>query len=275
MELKGCRYSRQSTRKVYKLIIDQQFMNEIRPMTGISMLRIGNRFDGGYLIPKQALYLCDQLISLGYGYDSSFEREFLKLNLNKQVILYDLDIDLVSSLSKLVNDVRLMKNGYRPFHYKRLFDYCRVLLTPRIKYNIGRIGHLNSPDCINLVDIFKGESMSNVILKMDIEGSEYESLELDLNVLNRCQCLIIEFHNINQRIEQFITTLKKILDEFTLVNTHINNNGPVVAGIPTVIELCFIRSSTIATEVLSPAHMIPHQDDLPCNPKIEEFIYRY
>ena len=58
-------------------------MDEVRPMVGVLMLRLGRNFDGGYVVPQLALSECDVLISLGYGYDSSFEREFLKLNRKK------------------------------------------------------------------------------------------------------------------------------------------------------------------------------------------------
>jgi len=257
------------------LRINQQFMKEIRPMSGILMVRLGDGFDGGYVLPKSAINICDSLISLGYGYESSFERHFLKLNKNKSVALYDLDINLISSVGKLFEDFKLMVRNYRPVHYKRLFDLLWVLLNPRIEYRNGRIGHINDADCLNLIDVFKSDAGQKVILKMDIEGSEYESLSLDLNILDKCQLLIVEFHDIESRIEEFLAIIKRIRKKFTLVNTHINNNGPVIKGIPSVIELCFMRSSMLTEEILTPAKSIPHSDDRPCNPSKAEFVYRY
>ena len=70
-------------RRVGDLELSKEFMNEIRPLVGIQLLRLGRNFDGGYVSPELALRECDSLISLGYGYDSSFERAFLKLNKKK------------------------------------------------------------------------------------------------------------------------------------------------------------------------------------------------
>ena len=90
-------------------------------MSGISLVRLGKGFDGGYLIPEKVLNICDTLISLGYGYDCSFEREFLKLSANNNVIIYDIDITLFSGLRKLIKDFKLMIRLDRPYHYRNFF----------------------------------------------------------------------------------------------------------------------------------------------------------
>ncbi len=112
-------------------------------------------------------------------------------------------------------------------------------------------------------------------MKIDIEGSEYESLDLDLNYLEQIQCLIIEFHDIDSRLNEFLNITKDIKNKFTLINSHINNFAPIVRGVPQVIELCFIRSSLIAKDSLKRADSIPNPIDLPCNPSKPEITYQY
>jgi len=253
-------------------------MDEIRPMVGVLMLRLGRNFDGGYVVPQLALSECDVLISLGYGYDSSFEREFLKLNRKKSVDLYDSNINIQSSVERLFLDLRSVifrGRGFPVFRSKQLLEYLVVLFNQRINYKVGKIGHINDSKCLNLVDTLKASAYKKIILKMDIEGSEYESLDLDLHYLERFQCLIIEFHDIESRIDEFLTITKNIKRDFILINTHINNFAPIVKGVPEVIELCFIRSSLIAKENLKRAESIPHPNDLPCDPSKPEIVYRY
>jgi hypothetical protein len=253
-------------------------MDEVRPMVGVSMLRLGRNYDGGYVVPKLALIECDALISLGYGYDSSFEREFLKFDRKKSVALYDLNINLKSSIKRLFLDlfsVIFQGRGFPVFRGKQLLEYLLVLFNQRINYKIGKIGHVNDSKCLNLVDTSKAIAGKNIILKMDIEGSEYESLDLDLHYLGRFQCLIIEFHDIASRSDEFLSITNSIKKEFTLMNTHINNFAPIVKGIPQVVELCFIRSSLIAKDSLKWADSIPNPIDLPCNPSKPEIIYQY
>ena len=132
------------------------------------------------------------------------------------------------------------------------------MFNQRINYKVGKIGHINDSKCLNLIDTLKASAYKKIILKMDIEGSEYESLDLDLHYLRRFQCLIIEFHDIESRIDEFLTITNNIKKDFTLINTHINNFAPIVNGIPQVIELCFIRSSLIANDSLKRAESIPH-----------------
>ena len=253
-------------------------MDEVRPMVGVSMLRLGRNFDGGYVVPKLALIECDALISLGYGYDSSFEREFLKLNRKKSVNLYDSNINLQSSIKRLFLDlfsVIFRGRGFPVFRSKQLLEYLFVVFNQRINYKVGKIGHINDSKCLNLIDTLKASAYKKIILKMDIEGSEYESLDLDLHYLGRFQCLIIEFHDIESRIDEFLTITNNIKKDFTLINTHINNFAPIVNGIPQVIELCFIRNSLIANDSLKRAESIPHPNDLPCDPSKPEITYQY
>ncbi len=267
-----------ASRRVGDLELLKEFMSEIRPFTGIPMLRLGRNFDGGYVLPELALRECNSLISLGYGYDSSFEREFLKLNKKNSVDLYDSTINLKRTIQRLFLDLGslvLRGRGFPVFRSKQLLEYLLILFNPRINYTIAQIGHINYPESLSLIDTLKANDFNKIILKIDIEGSEYESLDLDLNYLERIQCLIIEFHDIESRRNEFLNIIKDIKNNFTLINTHINNFAPIVRGIPQVVELCFIRSSLIAKDSLKWADSIPNPIDLPCNPSKPEITYQY
>ena len=60
----------------------------------------------------------------------------------------------------------------------------------------------------------------NILLKIDIEGDEYDIFNFILKYQNNINCLVIELHNIDKHsneIENFISNFN--LD---LVHTHVN-----------------------------------------------------
>ena len=53
---------------------------KIRPFFFGNLIRVGNRFDGGYVVPEQALKSCKFLLSLGINDDISFDLHFSQAN---------------------------------------------------------------------------------------------------------------------------------------------------------------------------------------------------
>ena len=190
-------------------------MDEIRPMVGVLMLRLGRNFDGGYVVPQLALKECDVLISLGYGYDSSFEREFLKLNRKKSVDLYDSNINIQSSVERLFLDLRSVifrGRGFPVFRSKQLLEYLVVLFNQRINCKVGKIGHINDSKCLNLVDTLKASAYKKIILKMDIEGAEMDALLGSIKMLSERSIDMILLEVEPYRLEAFKHTGLEIYD---------------------------------------------------------------
>jgi len=50
----------------------------IRPLFFSNLIRVGNRFDGGYVVPEEALNSCKFLLSLGINDDISFDLQFIQ-----------------------------------------------------------------------------------------------------------------------------------------------------------------------------------------------------
>jgi len=258
--------------------LSEQFMNVIRPMSGLPMSRLGRNFDGGYVLPIVALNTCDSLVSLGYGYDNSFEIDFLSLSVKNRVFLYDSSINLTEILRQLFKTFLLFAKGRKSNlipYVKRLIKYLLLRLNPRIKYTIAFIGSTNGTKFLSFSNLLKANSNSNVILKMDIEGSEYECFESPIELANNVKCMVIEFHNLDTRESEFLRIINEIKANFTLVNTHINNFGPIINQLPTVIELCFIQSSLVPDQQLYSAPKIPSVYDFPNNMYKDEITYEY
>ena len=189
--------------------------------------RIGTDFDNGYIIGELDIKY-DCYISAGISEDDSFTVEFL----NK----YNIDISNCYAFDGTIN--------YFPNNITNL--------TQCINKNIGPI---NNEKTTNLCELI--QSHTNIFLKMDIEGCEWEWLKIiDENYMNNISQFVIEFHGItnqswhnnftfdkfNTTIEEKINILKKINKTHYLIHAHGNNSDKIsYNGIPNVIELTYIN----------------------------------
>lgn len=188
---------------------------------GLSKKRIGNKnpekkeYDGGYIVTDYELKHCTSLYTYGVGEDISADKEFFKLT-SKPCYLYDHTID--GSISYGLNPL---------FTYK--------------KEGLGF-----SPNCNDFLEHYKeNKTEGEVILKIDVEGSEYNYLlNVDLEELEKkVVSLLIEFHDLQnpQVFEAFKQVMNKLDKYFVLHHIHANNYGTLSNNIPTVPELSFIN----------------------------------
>jgi hypothetical protein len=99
---------------------------------------------------------------------------------------------------------------------------------------------------------------NRLILKMDVEGAEFDALiQTPDAVLARFEQIVLEVHWLNHLpnenyLAAFVTMFRKINRIFTLFHVHANNfDGPdvfhVVGGhpVPCLLELSYVRTSTV------------------------------
>ena len=67
--------------------VDKIF-NFLRPIEFKKMIRLGNKFDGGYVVPETLTKETDGLISFGYGYDPAFEYDYINFTKKKSSYLW-------------------------------------------------------------------------------------------------------------------------------------------------------------------------------------------
>jgi hypothetical protein len=226
-----------------ELVEIAQVLGSFRPFdTGYDLIRAGNNGDGGYLIPND-LDESDLLFSPGSDRLADFENYLAKNYGIKSVIIDTQD-------KKPLN------------------------LEPGVTFDSGWIQAWTDPKGTSLDDWINAHSSttSNLILQMDIEGSEYSVLQsLPTATLARFKILIIEFHFLEQ-IKDFHSrelllrpTIEKLRDLFDVVHTHANNCcGQVEFGamkFPRVIEVTFHRKDR---RLMNPvAKNTPHKLDFP------------
>ena len=92
-------------------MLDKSF-NYLIPFDEKDLIRLGNNYDGGYIISKKSLEKDNFLLSFGMSSDWSFEEDFIKENKLNKIHIYDHTVDLNFFL------IRLYKSFKRIFYFK-------------------------------------------------------------------------------------------------------------------------------------------------------------
>jgi hypothetical protein len=183
-------------------------------------IRCGSNCDGGYVLAELDDCKYDCYISAGISNEESFSRDFI----NK----YDM-----TEYNSFGFDGTI--NGY-PYNY-----------TKKISFIKKNINHFNDDCNSNLSYLIN--KYSNIFLKMDIEGGEYPwLLNMDENQLTKFKQIVIEFHGITNNdwgclLIDKIKCLEKLSKTHYIVHAHGNNHGPVISGMPHVIELTYVNKN--------------------------------
>ena len=132
-------------------------------------MRLGQDYDGGYIVNREDIDKSDILISMGVKDDWSFEMDFSKIN--------DCELVCLDKESQVSSD-DVFYTGHRQMIYKN-------------------IGLEESPDTISF-DILL---ISNkIFLKMDVEGEEYKFLDLLIQNSHKFSSICMEFHVLMKKI---------------------------------------------------------------------------
>ena len=75
----------------------------LKPKKKFNLIRLGNKFDGGYLVDKNSILSSKNLLSFGINDDWSFEKDFLKY---QNIPLYAFDY----SIGKYVFFIRFLES---------------------------------------------------------------------------------------------------------------------------------------------------------------------
>ena len=226
-----------------------ELIRKFWPMeTGIELVRVGSEFDGGYLIPNDFEGI-GGLFSPGVAEDASFERHFADLGI--ECFLADGSVSNAPISHEKINFIGKylgLKN-----------DAMNTSLEAWIEEN---------------------SDSSELILQMDIEGSEFEVLlSTSTETLKRFRIIVVEFHGIDRIITEdgFLvlnTLLSKLENDFVVSHCHPNNNCGIVfwenLKIPRVVEVTFIRRDRVRT--INYATEFPHALDRPNIQELPEII---
>ena len=220
------------------------------------LIRVGGSSDGAYLLPDD-LNGIEACFSPGTSNIKTFEDELAKTFKIKS---------FMADGSVKFESLDLIE-GYEFFQEKWLSEFNdrnSMTLSSWIKNS-----HL--------------EDSKNLILQMDIEGSEYNSLiQTSESCLKKFRIIVIEFHNldnlINERFlnQRFVPVMRRILQNFDCVHAHPNNSSPLSQmykfKVPKTLELTFYRKDCNTGEKKK---IIPHEKDIQNDPNKEQIVLGY
>jgi hypothetical protein len=116
-----------------------------------------------------------------------------------------------------------------------------------------------------------GDAGKRLIMKMDVEGSEWSSfLAIPESALSQIDQLSVEFHEVDRA--EFVEVVKKLKRVFHVANIHYNNwvCDPGAAPFPALaFEVLFVNRN-IATAVPDRLPELPNPLDAPNNQKIAD-----
>jgi hypothetical protein len=201
------------------------------------LIRMGPSGDGGYLVPDDMENI-EACFSPGVGQLSGFEKQCADLGM--KIYMADGSVD-------------------HPGETDNRFFFIKKFIGPETK-----------EDFITMDDWVAssvGDSQSDLLLQMDIEVHEYDSiLGMSDELLNRFRVIIIEFHALYhfwdpEFLERANKTFSKLLRQHSCVHIHPNNICGIFSygglDIPRAAEFTFLRndrfsSSQFATEFSNP-----------------------
>ncbi len=205
---------------------------------GIDLVRLGPDGDGGYLVPDDFDGI-DSCFSPGVSKQSGFEKDCSIRGM--RVFLADGSVE-----GPPVKD----KN----FFFMKKF-----------------IGATNSEQFMTLDDwvSLHCPGKSDLMLQMDVEGFEYETIiNSSTALLARFRIIVLECHNLDliwsRPLFRFIScAVEKLLQGHLCVHAHPNNALPAFTmkqiTIPNMVEFTFLRRDRITQA--SPAIIFPHPLD--------------
>lgn len=208
-----------------------------------NLLRVGPKKDGGYIIDKRVINKSKTVITCGLNDDWEFEKHYLKINPEGNVIAYDHTVNKKFWKKRFKKDflalILLKKiNIYKILDVFKYIDY-KFFFKKNIHVTKKVVLIKKSKNEISIKEIL--DKKRNIILKIDIEGDEYKILNFINKEHSKINLLIIEFHNISKNISK----IKKFLSnsKFKIIHLHGNNYGGTDRfNNPNVIEVTFLNS---------------------------------
>jgi len=262
--------------------LDKKY-NVLMPIKNQNLKRLGRNLDGGYVVDINIIENCKTLITLGLGNDWSFEKDYLKINSDAKVHIYDHTVSTRPYLKEILKHSRRLitfRSNIKALidRTKYLLDFLKIIHSNKINFYKEKITSVTNGDNFsNISKIFKRLSVKEkVILKIDIEGGEFEILDEIINYADRIEMLIFEFHNLDKNELIFLELIKKLLKYFNIVHLHGNNHcGRTTGGLPIALEMTMINKKNQINKIEYIKTFPREHLDFANNPYKEDMVFYF
>ena len=238
-------------------------LNYLAPIQLKSLIRVGNKRDGGYVLEKHSLKKINFLLSFGLANNFTFEKNFLKLNSESEILIYDHTVnkkkfflDFIKSIKRMIYFKSNITNIKKK--YSELIDYINLIKNPKINHYQIKVSNKNTKLQNNLDKIFYKIKSKKILLSIDIEGDEYKILKSINKYHQSIHLLVVEFHQLNKNRVNFEKIIKLLKKKFDIIHIHGNNYTSVCDdGLPVTLEITF------RNKVLYPVKIIRYVKKFP------------
>ena len=224
----------------------QALFDAIRPvkLANCEFERVGDAGDGGYVICKNLVSRAESLYSYGISGTDNWGC-VLSARLQKPVHQYD-----------CFNLTRPPCEGARPVFHEECVGPARETIEGR------------PYDTVEAQLSRNGDAGKRVVMKMDVEGSEWASfLAMPEPVMQQIDQLSVEFHGVDKNDHDYVAAINRLRKVFHVVNVHYNNWAcePAVKPLPAnVFEVLFVNKNLGIVEKGGTA-VVPNPLDAPNN----------
>ena len=198
----------------------KELLEELKPYAiPYAMRRFGNpRRDGGYGLIRKFVEECDCVYSYGLGEvaeQNIFDHQLAKLG--KKVYLFD-------------------DKAEKPFIEHENIIYEKAFI--------------DSSNAYEIILKNKHEKYKNILLQIDIEGSEYELFNnVDKRYFDHISHICIEFHDLTDPSEDKLETIKYLNKHYYIYHIHANNHDTKFDSefgiLPNILEICYIKKDLL------------------------------
>ena len=253
----------------------------LKPNKEYDLIRLGQDNDGGYLVERGSISKSEALITLGLGYDWSFEKDFSE-KFKKPIYCYDHTVNysgikklcrkfIASYFFRIFKPKHVFKKNFFTNLYKSIFLYrdYKNFFSNKAQHIEKRIG--SGDGGIMLNEIFNTKKdICPLFLKIDIEGSEYRIFDEIIENQENLTGIAIELHYVDLHLDKIKNFIENL--DMDLVHIHPQNTAFVTKDfIPTQLELTFAKHPKIISEDVK----IPHHLDQPANPSFPEIQLKF
>lgn len=238
---------------IFDQLIEELKVYEIYNSTGpISLLRIGKEFDGGYIVPESCLVESDVLMGYGIYNDISFEEQYSELY-HKEAYGFDCGIQNIDTTNPLTHFISECI-GNNLFINKKHEVASEIQKVTSFDEQIANLNLINK----------------KILIKMDIEGAEYDALQNILPHFADITGIVLEIHFSKNEVQKATNLLKSLNDNFILAHLHANNccqafvtSDKMEGAMPGIIELSYINKSLVSRYELITSASYPKSIDMP------------
>lgn len=241
--------------------------------------RLGNNYDGGYVIHYSSLHDADYIVNYGVGYNVAFEKDFFS-ETGKPTLAFDPTLKELAPIFK-----KLIAGQLIPFlrHLKNRIVWVsreKTLKSSGITFVEEGIADKDSAQYKSLAYHFKkyGLTDKKIILKIDVEGAEYPVFNdpATYPLLSNAIQILLEFHELSSHMPELEKIMNRLSETHSLIHIHANNHGGNFTyqgkSIPDAIEATFLHNKYLPKkEYSTAAYPVPGLDQ-PCDKRKKDEI---